>query len=44
MTQGESGRCGKMLLSLLVLMVAAGCAVERGRVYVKDGKRHGVTS
>jgi hypothetical protein len=29
---------------LLVLCAAVGCAVERGKVYVKDGHRYGVTS
>jgi Curli production assembly/transport component CsgG/Glucodextranase, domain B len=29
---------------LLLLCVLAGCAVEQGRVYVKDGKQYGVTS
>jgi len=31
------------ILSLLVLGLA-GCAVESGKVYVKDGKEYGVTS
>ena len=35
----------KMLFSLLLLLLfVAGCAVERGKVYVKDGKQYGVTS
>ena len=32
------------LLALLLLVVIAGCAVERGTVYVKDGKQYGVTA
>ena len=32
------------LIGLLTLLWAVGCAVERGQVYVKDGKRYGVTS
>lgn len=31
-------------MGLLLLLWVAGCAVERGQVYVKDGKRYGVTS
>jgi TolB-like protein len=34
----------KEVLGLLLLLLIAGCAVERGKVYVKDGKRYGVTS
>jgi len=32
------------LISLLSLLWVAGCAVERGQIYVKDDKRYGVTS
>jgi hypothetical protein len=33
-----------IVLSVLVLVYLVGCAVERGKVYVKDGQRYGVTS
>ncbi len=29
---------------MLLLVLVAGCAVEQGKVYVKDGKRYGVTA
>ncbi|MCZ6871980.1 MAG: hypothetical protein O7G88_00390 [bacterium] len=34
----------KAVLLLLLLFYVTGCAVERGNVYVKDGKQYGVTS
>jgi hypothetical protein len=37
-------RYSTMLLGLFLLLGMVGCAVERGRVYVKDGKQYGVTS
>jgi hypothetical protein len=40
-------RCGKFvtaIILLLPLLGIAGCAVEHGKVYVKDGQRYGVTS
>ena len=33
-----------VVLSLVLLLSVAGCVVEQGKVYVKDGKRYGVTS
>ena len=33
-----------VVLSLWLLLSVIGCAVERGKVYVKDGVRYGVTS
>jgi hypothetical protein len=33
-----------VVLSLCLLLGVIGCAVERGKVYVKDGVRYGVTS
>ena len=30
-------------LVLLLLLSMVGCAVERGKVHVKDGKQYGVT-
>jgi hypothetical protein len=35
---------GVVMLSLVVVFLAAGCAVDSGKVYVKDGKRYGVTA
>src|SRR5262249_23814271 len=33
-----------VVLSLCLLLGCIGCAVERGKIYVKDGVRYGVTS
>lgn len=33
-----------VILNLVCLLLAAGCAVDSGKVYVKDGERYGVTS
>ncbi len=35
---------GRYLAGLIVLCLAAGCAVERGQVHVKDGVRYGAVS
>jgi hypothetical protein len=37
-------RYGTAALTLLLLLGVMGCAVERGKIYVKDGKQYGVVS
>lgn len=38
------GMSGRSIVGLLLLLWMSGCAVTPGKVYVKDGKRYGVTS
>lgn len=40
----EQSRGSPLALLLTLLLVLAGCAVEQGKVYVKDGKAYGTTS
>lgn len=40
----QSQRIRPLVLSLWLLLAVIGCAVECGKVYVKDGVRYGVTS
>src|SRR5262245_4253428 len=42
--QRQPQRIRPAVLSLWLLLSVIGCAVERGKVYVKDGVRYGVTS
>src|SRR3989442_4875237 len=42
--QRQPQRLRPVVLSLWLLLGVIGCAVERGKVYVKDGVRYGVTS
>ena len=42
--QCQAQRIRPLVLSLWLLLGVIGCAVERGKVYVKDGVRYGVTS
>ena len=37
-------RAGKFALLLFLLLSVAGCPVDQGKIYVKDGKQYGVTS
>src|SRR5213592_4627996 len=41
---GEAREMRVYTLALLVLLGLMGCAVEQGKVYVKDGRQYGVTS
>ncbi len=42
--QHQPQRIRAVVLSLCLLLGLIGCAVERGKVYVKDGVHYGVTS